>query len=94
VFARGPEFVAGQRIAGATVYDVAPTVLRLAGFPVAEDMPGDSLEHYLTEQYTSTHPLPPRVASYGVREADSRPLVADKDTEREVERRLKDLGYL
>jgi Flp pilus assembly protein TadD len=38
--ARGPGIAAGE-VASLSLYDVAPTVLHLLGFPVPEDMPGE-----------------------------------------------------
>ena len=40
IFAYGPEVRTRATVSGATVYDVAPTVLRLCGFPGALDMEG------------------------------------------------------
>jgi tetratricopeptide (TPR) repeat protein len=36
---------AGHRIDGASVWDVAPTLLAALGYPVPEEMPGDALAH-------------------------------------------------
>ncbi|REJ80322.1 MAG: hypothetical protein DWQ36_03540 [Acidobacteria bacterium] len=41
----------GVRLEGATIYDVAPTVLRLLSLPTTEDMPGRVLEEALRPQF-------------------------------------------
>lgn len=40
VVAAGPGFKQGERLYGASLLDVTPTVLRLLGLPVGQDMPG------------------------------------------------------
>ncbi len=47
-FARGPAFQPGRRVAGLTVFDVAPLILHLLALPPGEDMPAVSSGGYLT----------------------------------------------
>jgi predicted AlkP superfamily phosphohydrolase/phosphomutase/tetratricopeptide (TPR) repeat protein len=45
----GPGFCPGSRLYGASILDVAPTVLHLLGLPAAYDMPGRVLAEVLSE---------------------------------------------
>jgi predicted AlkP superfamily phosphohydrolase/phosphomutase/tetratricopeptide (TPR) repeat protein len=45
---RGPGFVAGSRLYGASILDITPTVLHLLGLPPAHDMPGRVLAEVLS----------------------------------------------
>lgn len=45
----GPGFKAGSRLYGASILDIAPTVLHLLGLPAAHDMPGRVLAEALAE---------------------------------------------
>ena len=94
IYCIGPEFAPGASIAGASVFDAAPTILRVCGFPVAQDMPGRSLETALTEKFRSAHPEPPRIRTYGPRRLD--PLCADSSdsVDKDVAEHLKALGYI
>jgi hypothetical protein len=74
---------------GATVYDVAPTLLHLAGLPAAEDMPGRVLP-----VAAAVRPVEPRVASYG---AAIEPVAKGTAREEELRRHdeyLRSLGYV
>ncbi len=46
--AQGPGFAAGARLFGASLLDIAPTILDLLGLPPALDMPGRVLSEVLT----------------------------------------------
>jgi len=64
-FAYGSAFRKGCELEGVTVYDPAPTVLRLFGLPAAADMAGRCLDGALTPQFQrDNHPFPP-LATYG-----------------------------
>ncbi len=65
LFALGPAFRAGHALQGATIYDVAPTVLRAAGYPLADDLEGRCLEGALDPEWARLHPAPAGVATYG-----------------------------
>ncbi|HEY3121849.1 MAG TPA: alkaline phosphatase family protein, partial [Vicinamibacteria bacterium] len=47
----------GSLVSGASILDVAPTVLYLMGLPVARDMEGRVLTEILEEGFVRTHPL-------------------------------------
>ena len=55
----GPGIRVGERVFGATLLDMAPTVLGYFGLPAGEDMPGRVLESALTESG-----VVPRIASW------------------------------
>jgi predicted AlkP superfamily phosphohydrolase/phosphomutase len=54
----------GAVLRGASVVDVAPTILYLMGLPVARDLDGRVLTEILEEDYARTHPLT-FIPSYG-----------------------------
>jgi arylsulfatase A-like enzyme len=90
IMAGGP-VKSAYEITGASVYDVAPTVLYLLGFPVAEDMVGDVLTDALDENWVNEHP-PSYIPSYiGLRTGTA---VSDTGIGGEERTELfKDLGY-
>ena len=78
----------GVRLDGATLLDVAPTVLALGGLPAARDMPGRALAEALARSVPA-----PRVATYevaGPRHAAG----GDPQADDAVLARLRNLGYV
>lgn len=59
VVLHGPLVRRDERVYGATLLDIAPTVLTLLGLPAGEDMPGKVLTSALT-----TDVIPPRIPSW------------------------------
>jgi arylsulfatase A-like enzyme len=47
----------GQLLLGASVLDVAPTLLYLAGLPVGRDMEGRVLAEVVEESFARAHPV-------------------------------------
>ncbi len=43
IFARGPEFAAGSRMNGASILDIAPTIVKLLGVPAEDEWEGKPL---------------------------------------------------
>lgn len=86
LFARGPGIEPGSNTAGATIYDVLPTVLSWWNLPLADDMPGAPAS-FLPERMRE------RVASY-----DTAPIQRmgseSSGREEEILDQLRDLGYL
>lgn len=78
-----------SRIDGATLVDVAPTLLALLGLPAADDMPG----RVLTEALVSPPPGP-RVATYETRAAAAPSAADDTAVDPAILERLRALGYL
>ena len=93
--AAGAGIPAGQRIEGARIVDVAPTVLYALDLPIPDDMDGRPLVEIFGDEHQASHPVrhaPAVVTGTGATEA-----VSDRATEEEeaeMERRLRGLGYL
>jgi hypothetical protein len=60
----GPGIRPGATLQGASVLDVAPTILYLMGMPVARDMDGRVLTEMLDEEFARSNPLT-LIPSYG-----------------------------
>jgi tetratricopeptide (TPR) repeat protein len=90
---QGPGVVPDERVYGASVLDVAPTVLTLLGLPVGEDMDGKVLVQALQGEVTIDR-IPSWDAVPG--EAGLHPPEARQDPfeAREALKHLVDLGYL
>jgi tetratricopeptide (TPR) repeat protein/predicted AlkP superfamily pyrophosphatase or phosphodiesterase len=55
--ANGPDFRRGEQIEGASVLDVAPTLLHCLGEPVASDFDGRVLSEAFTPGFLASHPI-------------------------------------
>lgn len=88
----GPGIRPGAKIEGASILDIAPTVLHTMGLPVPTTMDGRVLEAAFVEGYIDSFPIV-SLEPAAVRE----PVVAadyTEEGEREIVERLKGLGYL
>jgi predicted AlkP superfamily phosphohydrolase/phosphomutase/Tfp pilus assembly protein PilF len=85
----GRDVRARARIDGATLVDVAPTILTLLGLPAANDMPGRVLDEALV-----TADAPARVATYEAATARASGGADDAAVDPAILERLKALGYL
>lgn len=89
----GPGFRPGSRLYGASILDIAPTVLHLLGLPAAYDMPGRVLAEVLAESASSE-----RIESWEeiAGEAGMHPasLRVDPEDARAVLDQLVALGYV
>ncbi len=95
---RGPGIARGATIEGAKLLDMAPTLLHLMGGPVPATMDGKVLTQAFTPAYLAAHPI--------VYDEERQPLTAtpltsataeaaySDDDMREVEARLRMLGYM
>ncbi|HET7291268.1 MAG TPA: alkaline phosphatase family protein, partial [Vicinamibacteria bacterium] len=92
VFALGPGVRRGARIQGASLYDVAPTLLWALGQPVAEDMDGSPLRAF-DPAYGDAHPLR-RIASYEATARLRGEARSDRKLDEEVLQDLRTLGYI
>jgi predicted AlkP superfamily phosphohydrolase/phosphomutase len=90
--AAGPDIREGERIEGAQIIDVAPTVLYALGLPIPADMDGRPLVEIFRQDYQAEHPV--RYASAEPFGGAAPEPVYDLDDEAEMERRLRGLGYL
>ncbi|MBF0370812.1 MAG: alkaline phosphatase family protein [Magnetococcales bacterium] len=88
----GPDFKAGQKVEGANIIDLAPTILNLMQHPIPKNMDGKILESALDETFLANHkpeysdPINPQDGSSGS--------VYSDDEDQQVKDTLKDLGYL
>jgi hypothetical protein len=89
--AHGKPLGRGQRIAGAQIIDVAPTVLYLMGEKIPTDMDGKVLSQIFTGEFLKNHQV--EWTEPGQREAAPAPVLSLEDEETIIER-LKGLGYL
>ncbi|HEX8386608.1 MAG TPA: tetratricopeptide repeat protein, partial [Rubricoccaceae bacterium] len=94
--AAGPGVAPGTRVHGATLLDVAPTVLALLGLPAGEDMPG----RVLAEAFEAA-PTVGRVPTWEPEGGQDRPAPGSVDdeeeaaaAEQEAVRQLAALGYV
>ncbi len=91
IFGGGGLIRQGGDAKGATVYDVAPTVLYLAGAPVADDLPGQVLSGIVQPDHWTM--LPPReIPTFGRRVERAGGSLGEQDEE--YLQRLRALGYI
>ena len=90
--AHGPAFRSG-RVAGASIADLAPTLLHLAGEPVPSDMGGEVLVQAFEPDWLERHPVQDRVAPPDAASVSSQPVYTAED-EALLTRHLAGLGYL
>jgi predicted AlkP superfamily phosphohydrolase/phosphomutase len=86
----GPPVTAGIEVEGATIYDLAPTVLHVMGVPIPDDVDGRPLLHALRPAFRD------RPARYASAKGDgARPQVSlSEEEEKQITERLRGLGYL
>ncbi|MDX1779193.1 MAG: hypothetical protein R3339_09960, partial [Thermodesulfobacteriota bacterium] len=87
----GPQVKAGLTLADASLYDIAPTLLYLAGLPLSQEMDGFLLRESLEEPFLNSHPVH-FVSSYGTPERKSEMGLAEDDEQ--IKERLRALGYI
>jgi hypothetical protein len=89
LIARGFGVERGHTIEGATILDVAPTLLALARAPIGEDMPGRVLVDLFTPAYLERNPVR-TIPSYGSVDPESQKITMDEQTKSI----LRSLGYV
>jgi arylsulfatase A-like enzyme len=85
----GPDVAAGTRLDGATVFDVAPTVLHAVGEPVPDHVDGTVLDCFDPDSPTARR----SVETYDYGETTVESTDGDEDFGN-VEDRLRGLGYM
>jgi predicted AlkP superfamily phosphohydrolase/phosphomutase len=90
--ASGPAFRAGSVPDGATLFDLAPTILRLLGVPVPADMDGRALTEILDPAVVPAPAETAVVATAGNGQPVGVAYTEDEDSA--IQQRLADLGYL
>ena len=94
LFALGPEFRRGAPVREASIYDLFPTVLRVLGFPPAQDSVGRCLEELLRPEWVAEHPPLEPIPTYGLRLQRHDTIRTSSETDRAITERLRALGYL
>ena len=89
--ALGPGIRQGVRIQGASMVDLAPTVLHIMGLPIPGSMEGSVLTQILDEGHIS---WPVSRQDVKVEQGSVESAVYSADEEKEMLERLRDLGYL
>ena len=97
-FGRGPAFEAGRRVDGLDLIDIAPMVLRLLDFPLADDLPGASNGRYRRALSTSwmastAGTETPQLPTYERPATDTETLPSGSLSE-EMKDELRSLGYI
>ncbi|MEE9230276.1 MAG: alkaline phosphatase family protein, partial [Acidobacteriota bacterium] len=84
----------GERILGASILDVVPTLLALYGLPVGGDMDGKVLTAAISEEFLVQHPVQ-EIASYDPYGEDRTAQFAQfTQDDQELLMRLQSLGYI
>jgi predicted AlkP superfamily phosphohydrolase/phosphomutase len=87
----GPQVRQGLTLSEASLYDIAPTLLYLAGLPLSQEMEGSLLTGCIEDSFVHTHPVH-SIKSYGVPTRERERGFADD--EEEIKERLRALGYI
>jgi predicted AlkP superfamily phosphohydrolase/phosphomutase len=91
LIARGKPIARPRQIRGASLMDLAPTVLYLLGLPIPQDMDGEVLTEAVAENFRSKHP----VMSSGASAESDRPSVGySREEAAIIKDRLQGIGYI
>ncbi|MFH1502985.1 MAG: alkaline phosphatase family protein [Candidatus Eisenbacteria bacterium] len=93
LIASGPAFRSTGYFEGATVQDVAPTILAVMGLPVAEDMDGRVLIETIEGAHLREHPIEMIVSYEPLLLGEERPEIGSTMDE-SIREQLKSLGYI
>ncbi len=93
VYLYGAGIRRGARLEGATLYDIAPTILYAMGQPAASDMDGTVLRAAFAPGYLRRYPVR-TLASYEANPRDAGADAASPEIDNEVIRDLKTIGYI
>jgi arylsulfatase A-like enzyme len=91
VMAGGP-IRRGARLDGATILDVAPTVLHLLGLPIPEELEGTVLTETLEPEWLAAHPVVKRTLATPTTTAGGG--TTPDALEERLREELRALGYL
>jgi hypothetical protein len=89
----GEPFRSGERLVGATVFDITPTALAALGLPVAEDMDGKVLTSAMTRSFLASRPVQ-TVDTYETEVRFPRRSAGVDSMSEETRERLRSLGYM
>ncbi len=88
----GPGVRRGGAIEGASIQDIAPTILHTMGLPVPANMDGQVLGNAFEDQYVESFPV--EIGDPSVFTGDDTGSGYSKEGEKEIMDRLEGLGYL
>ena len=75
-----------------TIFDITPTLLAIAGYPVARDMSGRVVQEWIRDEFLKENPIQ-WIRSYGGTDWESAG-VQESPVDEEIKERLQALGYL
>ena len=98
----GPEIKKDERVYGASLLDIAPTILWLMGLPVAEDMDGHALIQIAEGELSEPNRIEtyePKADAEAVAKEDAERVASDSTSDdpwvaQQMMQRLADLGYV
>lgn len=90
LMAKGPCIQTTKSIAGATLLDMAPTILYLMGHKIPENMTGRVLKELFTPEFLAKNPVEYMVPEKVQKEDD----ILSAEEQKDVVDKLKGLGYL
>src|SRR5690606_24959890 len=96
LLAHGPQIATAPAISGATLMDLAPTVLYLLDQPIPPDMDGRALTELIQPNHLAQHPPRPAATPARLDEGEMLPEPAGyrPEEEAEIEDQLRQLGYI
>ncbi|MBW1769269.1 MAG: alkaline phosphatase family protein [Deltaproteobacteria bacterium] len=89
----GPNCKQGVECQGASILDLAPTVLYLSGLPVDKDMDGSVLTGWLDDKFVERNPIQAQRLETTFDGDEIRAVYSDSESE-EIESMLQGLGYI
>jgi len=90
----GPHIFHGREIAGVRIEDIAPTLLYLADVPVPGIMDGRVITDAIDPAYLKDNPVRIDAGGPGTTGVQDSPQEYTKEELSEIEKRLRDLGYI
>jgi len=88
----GPQIERGTRLDGASIVDLTPTILYAMGVPIPQDMDGRPLVEVFAGDHAQRRPLLGLAPTSSAQRNEEASYTAEEA--REVERRLRQMGYL
>ncbi len=87
--ASGPQFASNKALYGASLLDIAPTILQLYNLPLAEDMPGRAIADIFRQEIKASF-----IPSWEMSGAGPKFMPSDKGNQQAILQQLDELGYI